>query len=313
SRAKNEQLLSDNRQLRKQLADIQPHGAEELQIELIAADPELQPRESMCELTVEEYRKAVENRDPLPPGVVYHDESQQKYWLADGFHRREARLRAGQKTMLVEIRQGTRRDALLYAAGANGVHGLGRTDADKRRQVLILLRDNEWQEWSSNEIARHCRVSPTSVGRWRREHDESERASLSTVDSEQVRPSDGDSGAPETMPKVRTYKTRHGTTAKMRIEKIGKKNQSDGGRPSEKREAERRREEEERPLLDRYFNEMISQLKQTAERLQEIDGTVWKQWLQGNRDLRNRLTAACRAIINIISGPDANGANQQRP
>ena len=34
-----------------------------------------------------------------------------------------------------DVRQGTRRDALLFAAGANSSHGLSRTTADKRRAI----------------------------------------------------------------------------------------------------------------------------------------------------------------------------------
>ena len=43
--------------------------------------------------------------------------------------------------------------------GANHGHGLRRTNADKRRAVETLLRDQEWTKWSDREIARQCAVS----------------------------------------------------------------------------------------------------------------------------------------------------------
>ena len=54
--------------------------------------------------------------------------------------------------ILAEVREGTRRDAILAAAAANATHGLRRTNADKRRAVLTLLRDPEWVKWSDRKI-----------------------------------------------------------------------------------------------------------------------------------------------------------------
>jgi len=80
------------------------------------------------------------------------------HWLADGFHRIEAAARVQVPTVPVVVRAGSRRDAVLYAAGANAIHGLRRTRADVRRAIETLLRDAEWREWSDREIARrvHC-------------------------------------------------------------------------------------------------------------------------------------------------------------
>ena len=50
-----------------------------------------------------------------------------------------------------------------------------RTNADKRRAVETLLRDEEWARWSDREIARQCGVSPSSVSAY--------RAQLSKLDS----------------------------------------------------------------------------------------------------------------------------------
>jgi hypothetical protein len=68
-----------------------------------------------------------------------------------------------------DVRQGTRRDAVLYSAGANATHGLRRTNEDKRRAVTVLLEDEEWRGWSDREIARKAGVSNRFVGNVRDE------------------------------------------------------------------------------------------------------------------------------------------------
>ena len=43
-----------------------------------------------------------------------------------------------------DVREGSRRDAILYAVGANASHGLKWTNRDKRNAVMVLLKDPEW-------------------------------------------------------------------------------------------------------------------------------------------------------------------------
>ena len=43
-----------------------------------------------------------------------------------------------------DVREGSRRDAILYAVGANAWRGLKRTNRDKRNAVMVLLKDPEW-------------------------------------------------------------------------------------------------------------------------------------------------------------------------
>ncbi|EYB69087.1 hypothetical protein DEIPH_ctg011orf0055 [Deinococcus phoenicis] len=105
----------------------------------------------------------------LPPVTVFYDGSE--YWLADGFHRYRAHEQIEWREIDADVRQGTRRDAILYSVGANSTHGLRRTNADKRRAVETLLRDAEWQGWVDTKIARQCGVSSMFVGNMRRELD----------------------------------------------------------------------------------------------------------------------------------------------
>src|SRR5207244_1874771 len=85
----------------------------------------------------------------------------------DGFHRLEAARLVGCTELGADVRQGTQRDAVLYSVGANAQHGLRRTNADKRRAVETLLRDEEWRRWSDSEIARRCSVNHHLVAEMR--------------------------------------------------------------------------------------------------------------------------------------------------
>ena len=118
-------------------------------------------------LVVDEYVHAMKEGATFPPIVVFFDGS--THWLADGFHRVEAAERAGLTELAADVRRGVQRDAVLFACGANAAHGLRRTNADKRRSVETLLRDEEWGKWSDREIARQCSVHHDMVGKLRTE------------------------------------------------------------------------------------------------------------------------------------------------
>lgn len=136
----------------------------------IKIDGGTQMRAQLDTATVAEYADTMtaSGWGAFPPIIAYYDGSD--YWLADGFHRLAAwRSLADFSDALIpaDVRSGTRRDAILHAAGANASHGLRRTNADKRRAVETLLRDQEWAAWSNGEIARRCAVSDVFVGKVR--------------------------------------------------------------------------------------------------------------------------------------------------
>jgi hypothetical protein len=138
-----------------------------LRLDLVCADGGTQIREAVSPTTVSEYAEALRAGAKFPPIDVFFDGS--RYWPADGFHRLEAHCQAGLQEIDAELHNGSRRDALLYAAGANAEHGLRRTSEDKKRAVLTLLRDPEWREWSDREIAGRVKVDHKTVGKYRRE------------------------------------------------------------------------------------------------------------------------------------------------
>lgn len=138
-----------------------------LNISQITADPAVQPRAGMDMATVLEYAGEMQAGTQFPPVIVFYDG--QSHWLADGFHRYEAARQSRFTIISADVREGGRREAVLYSVGANATHGLRRSNADKRRAVETLLRDDEWRGWSDHEIARQCAVSAMFVGTMRRE------------------------------------------------------------------------------------------------------------------------------------------------
>lgn len=147
---------------------------------------------------VRNYTEDYQNDAQIPPITAFKTEV--GIVVTDGFHRLEAQKQTGFKEVEVDLHEGSLRDAILYAAGANSKHGLQRTNADKRHSVLMLLRDTEWSKWSDREIARRCGVSDRFVNNLRHEV----TANGSQLDT-------------------RTYVTKHGTVATMNTANIGNK------------------------------------------------------------------------------------------
>jgi hypothetical protein len=139
----------------------------ELQLGVIRTDGGTQMRASISEEVYFDYRDKWLAGVEFDPIDVYHDGAE--YWLADGFHRfygaREAKL----KTIRARVHRGTRRDAILFATGANAAHGQRRTNADKRLAVETLLDDEEWCKWSDVKIAEQASVSQEFVRQRRHE------------------------------------------------------------------------------------------------------------------------------------------------
>ncbi|MDD1695123.1 MAG: ParB/RepB/Spo0J family partition protein [Methanoregula sp.] len=140
--------------------------SELLSIKLIKQDSALQPRAKMDIKIIDEYTEAMKTGASFPALVVYKVED--SYYLVDGYHRFMAAQGAKLTNILCEIRTGTMRDAILFSAGVNATHGLRRTNEDKRRAVLTLLRDKEWKDWADTKIAAACNVSVDLVANVRK-------------------------------------------------------------------------------------------------------------------------------------------------
>ena len=135
------------------LSDIQDGGA--------------QMRVEMKPDIVREYADDMAAGAVFPPVEVYYDGS--IYWLAEGYHRVEAARKLDRESIDAEVLDGGERDAILHGIGSNASHGLRRTQADKRRAVERLLRDEEWSKWSNRKIAEAAKVDHKTVATVRRE------------------------------------------------------------------------------------------------------------------------------------------------
>ena len=171
-----------------------------LTLDQIRIDGGTQPRVAIDEQIVAEYAELYGSGVDLPPVTVFFDGA--TYWLADGFHRYWANKRIECNQVFADVHQGTQRDAILYSVGANAGHGLRRSNADKRKAVLTILEDEEWSVWSDREIAKRCGVGHQLVAK--------QRASLDESSSE------------NSISQPRTYKTRHGTVARMKTGNINR-------------------------------------------------------------------------------------------
>ncbi|RUW72015.1 hypothetical protein EN858_17610 [Mesorhizobium sp. M4B.F.Ca.ET.215.01.1.1] len=171
-----------------------------IELASIRTDGGTQSRAVIDKSVAFEYSEDIADGVWFPPVIIFHDG--EAYWLADGFHRYEAHAMAGKKKIAADIKQGTRRDAILFSVGANATHGLKRSRADKRRAVETLLNDPDWSSWSDWEIARKCNVSNHLV--------------------KDVREDLG-----RNSPSERTYRDRHGNLSSMDTSRIGKANGGD--------------------------------------------------------------------------------------
>ncbi len=137
-----------------------------VRIDKIRRDDSAQARFATSPDVVREYAETMEKFEclgtPIFPRIVLFFDGAD-HWLADGFHRVEAANKCGLEEIDADVRPGTQRDAVLFAAGANQDHGLQRNPLDKRTAVKVLLEDPEWSTWSDPVIAEHCGVSHSFV------------------------------------------------------------------------------------------------------------------------------------------------------
>ncbi len=135
----------------------------------LVRDPEINCRAGgVNEKLATEYAEALDAGARFPPVVSFRD-AEGKLWLADGWHRGRAHEIVGNAEIAIDVQEGDRRAALLYAASANAIHGARRTNADKRRAVLALLADAEWREKSHRWIAEQCSVNHELVATLRKQ------------------------------------------------------------------------------------------------------------------------------------------------
>lgn len=146
------------------LADAGPNT---LPLAELRIDPDLQCRASgVSKATVKEYAEAMKAGARFPAVVVFRD-TKGVHWLADGFHRVAAAALIEATEIEIDLREGSRKEAQLHAAGANSSHGLKRTNADRRKAVAMLFADPTWSKRSDGWIAKAANVSQPFVSKMR--------------------------------------------------------------------------------------------------------------------------------------------------
>ncbi len=140
--------------------EIQLVGVHNIKIER-----DLQSRVEINRDYIREFSEAILRGDVFPAVDVFWDGK--KYWLADGFHRVEAHRKAGIVDVRCTIHYGTRREALIYSAGANQKFSIPRSSEDKARAAYMLFEDSEWSGKSPSQIGAHIGVSGQTVRRMR--------------------------------------------------------------------------------------------------------------------------------------------------
>ncbi len=149
-----------------------------LDIDRIRIDGGTQTRQSVRGTVVDEYAEPLEDPAFELPDVVAFDDGQE-IWMGDGFYRIAAYRKAKRQKIPVDLRKGTKRDALLFSAGSNSTHGQPRTNEDKRNAVQMLLGDEEWAQASDRWIAEKCKVSHPLVASLRSNDDSTQKGSQS--------------------------------------------------------------------------------------------------------------------------------------
>lgn len=143
------------------MIDERPRGICTLPLERLRRDGGTQLRERMSGEVMVEYAEAIGRGDEFPPVVVFDDG--ESLWLADGFHRYDAHKMQRRDEMLCEIKEGCRKDAILYSAKANRTHGFRETQADREKKVATLVL--EFPEATQQDLASMCDMTQRGVGK----------------------------------------------------------------------------------------------------------------------------------------------------
>jgi len=112
------------------------------------------------ESTVQAYVEALSSGAEFPPIIAFDDG--EALWVADGFHRLAAYRFCGLAEIETDVRPGTRKDAMIYAAHANAKNAKPMDQEQRREAIKRLLK---LTNWSQREIARKLAINHATVSR----------------------------------------------------------------------------------------------------------------------------------------------------
>lgn len=110
-----------------------------LPVNAIAENPRAQVRAQTDQRVVRDYAEAMQNGAIFPPIIVFQEKGCQTFVVADGHHRLQAAIEAGEADIEVDLREGDETDALEFALGCNTEHGLRLNHRDRKHAVAQLM------------------------------------------------------------------------------------------------------------------------------------------------------------------------------
>ncbi len=141
---------------------LKQNTLKKLAIRLIVADPKYQIREGLDPQRLRKYQETYSKTPKkIPPILVARING--KYYVVDGFHRLQAATNAGIQEIEVEICADNETDAMWIALGSNHDHGLPAAWKDKKKAVLIALK--EFPDRNYAIISEHVHCSDSYVCR----------------------------------------------------------------------------------------------------------------------------------------------------
>ena len=135
----------------------------------------LQMRTATVDDHIDGLKEAITTGIELPPVDLYGPDDEGSYYVGDGNHRLIAHILLKKTHILAIVHEGGLAEARRHAYGANSEHlGLRRTNADKRRAVLMALA---WEKGASHrEVADLCKVSHQCVNKIKKELEAEKKA-----------------------------------------------------------------------------------------------------------------------------------------
>lgn len=134
-------------------------------VKMLAIDRAMQQRSSVTKDAVDDYAEQMDAGKKFPAIEVVSDGV--KHWVVDGFHRVLAAKKSKKHQILCHVVNGSKEDAIWSASAANLLHGVRRSNSDKRKAVAMALSVKP--SASLREIADHCSVSHTMIAQIKRE------------------------------------------------------------------------------------------------------------------------------------------------
>ena len=139
-----------------------------VRIEDLEVDWGVQPRNGPPDPeTVEAYARDMDAGERFPPPVVFRTEDG-RMLLVEGRHRTRGAARNGRDTIECVIVDGTREEAIEYAAACNTRHGKPRSREDLEKAIENLFALPKYAHMSDREIALLARCHHNVVGSVRR-------------------------------------------------------------------------------------------------------------------------------------------------